>query len=788
MTRYSQTIKNLIYGISQQPDILRLPNQLDEQLNGFSTESAGLQKRPPTLYVQNLGTIPANKESLVHIVDRDETEKYIMMFDGTGVKVWDEVGNAKTVKYENDGQSYITTDNPRKDLSIITIADYTFIVNKNKIVKMSDEVVPWKWDDHSCLVNVKSGQYGRTYRILINGSSIASFTTPNGGNADDSKQIDTNYIRDKLAEGATGKGWTVEKFNSALWLHKDDVTITKVQCDDGFNGQALYGFFHSTQKFSNLPSEAKDGYTVEVIGDDGSVSDNYYVSYSAKESIWKECAKPGIKAGYDASTMPHVMTRNADGSFTVKIAEWDDRKTGDDDSNPAPSFVDQTINDVFLFRNRLGFLSGENVILSKSASFFDFWIASAIQVQDTDPIDNAVSDNKVCTLYHAIPFNQDLILFSNETQFIMSADGVLTPQNASAPMVTAFSCDRRVKPVSAGRRIYYITKRALYSTVREYYTMNDTVGTKDSQDITSHIPSYIPNGVFSIYPCSTENLFMVCSSGEPNSLFIYKYLFTEEARMQSAWSKWSFNDSYIIGGGFINSVFYMIIARGNNIYLEKMIFTYNTKDYDDEPYRVFLDRKAISSPIDDDNFDDIEYTTHLNIKDAYKELTPGASYGVVTPDGHYYEWSYDDVNNDKVEVPGDLRGQKLTFGEIFEFRIKLSTIMIKRNTQSGIVAENEGRLQLIRMKLEYNESGYFEVIISHKDARPEYKYVHTARVLGSNVNKLGELPFDTGTSLIPIMSLNTNCIITIKSASPTALSLIGYTWEGNYIKRTRSIG
>lgn len=498
MTRYSQTIKNLIYGISQQPDILRLPNQLDEQLNGFSTESAGLQKRPPTLYVQNLGTTPANKESLVHIVDRDETEKYIMLFDGTGVKVWDEVGNAKTVKYEDDGQSYITTDNPRKDLSIITIADYTFIVNKNKTVKMSDEVVPWYWDDHSCLVNVKSGQYGRTYSILINGSSIASFTTPNGGNADDSKQIDTNYIRDQLATKASGNGWTVEKFNSALWLHKDSVTITKVQCDDGFNGQALYGFFHSTQKFSNLPSEAKDGYTVEVIGDDGSVSDNYYVSYSAAENIWKECAKPGIKAGYDASTMPHVMTRNEDGSFTVKVAEWDDRKTGDDDSNPAPSFVDQTINDVFLFRNRLGFLSGENVILSKSASFFDFWIASAIQVQDTDPIDNAVSDNKVCVLYHAIPFNQDLVLFSNETQFIMSADGVLTPQNASAPMVTAFSCDRNVKPVSAGRRIYYITKRALYSTVREYYTMNDTVGTKDSQDITSHIPSYIPNGVFNI--------------------------------------------------------------------------------------------------------------------------------------------------------------------------------------------------------------------------------------------------------------------------------------------------
>lgn len=787
MSRISQTIKNLISGISQQPNILRLPEQLEEQINGFSTESAGLQKRPPTLYVQNLGKPPSNENSLVHVVNRDENEKYIMLFNGSGVQVWDEYGNAKTVKYEGSGKSYITTNNPRRDLRIVTIADYTFIVNRTKTVKMSNDVVPFHWDDHSCLINVKSGQYGRTYRIKINGSEIASYTTYDGSDPADSKHIDTNAIRDELASKASANGWRVEKYNSCLWLQKDSVTINKVTCDDGFNGTAMFGFLHTTQKFTNLPSEARDGYTVEVLGDDGSESDNYYVSYSAEENVWKECAKPGIKAGYDASTMPHVMVRNADGTFTVKEAEWDDRKTGDDDSNPEPSFVGQTINDVFLFRNRLGLLAGENVILSKSASFFDFWVASAVEVQDTDPIDNAVSDNKVCILYHAIPFNQDLVLFSSDTQFTMSADGVLTPQNASAPMVTSFSSDYSVAPVSAGRRIYYITKRALYSTVREYYTMNDTMATKDSQDITSHIPSYIPNGVFAIYPCSNENLMMIISSEAPDTLYIYKYLFTEEARMQSSWSRWVFKGAEIIGGGFINSDFYMLIKRGGKMFMEKMIFTYNTKDYDDEPYRVYLDRKAVSSAIDDDNYDDINNTTHLDIKSAYGSLTDGASYGVVTPDGHYYEWDYDDVNNNHVEVPGDLRGQKLTFGEVYEFYVELSEIMIKRHGNSGTVAEDEGRLQLTRMKLNFNESGYFEVHVDHNDPRPSNVYYHTARVLGSGVNKTGELPFATGDMLIPIMSLNTNCRISIQSKAPTAVALIGYTWEGNYVKRTRSI-
>lgn len=220
MARVSQTVKNMISGISQQPDLLRLPEQLDQQVNGFSTESSGLQKRPPTLYVNDLGAAPTNPNSLVHIVNRDETEKYVMLFDGTSVKVWDEDGKAYTVNYEGDGQAYITVSNPRKALRLVTIADYTFIVNREKVVKMGTAKVPYTWDDHSCIVNVKSGQYGRTYKILINDTEIAAYTTPNGDNAADTQKIDTNFIRDQLGDAAAKKGWTVEKYNSCLYLKK----------------------------------------------------------------------------------------------------------------------------------------------------------------------------------------------------------------------------------------------------------------------------------------------------------------------------------------------------------------------------------------------------------------------------------------------------------------------------------------------------------------------------------------------------------------------------------------
>ena len=190
----------------------------------------------------------------------------------------------------------------------------------------------------------------------------------------------------------------------------------------------------------------------------------------------------------------------------------------------------------------------------------------------------------------------------------------------------------------------------------------------------------------------------------------------------------------------------------------------------------------------DANYDEINNKTQLHIKNAYNDnLTEGASYGVVTADGHYYEFDYDTVKNDNVWIPRDLRGQKVVFGEVFEFFVKLSRLMIKQRTNAGIVADDNGRLQLVRLKLNFSISGYFEVHIKHTDKRPDNVYYHTSRILGDTTNRMGVIPMETGTFTVPIMGRNDNCSITIESSKPTAVSFMGYTWEGNYIKRTRNI-
>ena len=133
------------------------------------------------------------------------------------------------------------------------------------------------------------------------------------------------------------------------------------------------------QKFSDLPLHGPSGVVIEVAGTDTTSFDNYWVKFEASGGgnvgVWKECVAPGTRLGINAATMPHILVRE-NGTFTFKPATWEDRKCGDLASVPDPSFVGQTIEDVFFHKNRLGFLTQENICMSASGQFYNFYRSS----------------------------------------------------------------------------------------------------------------------------------------------------------------------------------------------------------------------------------------------------------------------------------------------------------------------------------------------------------------------------------------------------------------------------
>lgn len=906
----NQDIKNLVSGVSQQPPILRHPEQLEEQLNGYSSEAGGLQKRPPSILVANLGRkINDSAKPLVHFIDRDVNEKYIVLFTGSDIEIYDMQGNRKTVNFASDTKPYIYTQSPRYNLKPITIADYTFICNTLQKTKMADTIDNNRWDTQGLLVNIKSGQYGRTYRIDVNGTTIATHETPDGSDKSHTKLITTDYIAQQLATKAKDNGFVVTTGSSWLYLKKTAIKtvtgetvylqpttspvqqedrfkglaftghfhiwrafptvitrnsytitvkfpteenlransnesfdsdyaayekmmaeITRCQKDnwkvtnevitqqanglklystmnvytltwttatsipsnskvyslidsatvyDGYNNQAAFGILKSIQKFSNLPVNAPDGFTVKINGEEGSSTDDYYVSYVAEDQVWRECARPSMKNHIDNTTMPHVLVREANGTFTFRRAEWESRDIGDDDSNPLPSFIGQTINDVFYHRNRLGFLSGENVILTRSANFFNFWMTSATKVQDTDPIDLAVSDNTISTLYNAVTFDTDLILFSQEAQFMLSADGVLTPTSANlSPAVTHYEASLKAKPVNAGRNVYFVAERAKYTTVREFFTAADNTDAKDVQDITSHVPNYIPNGVYKIIPSTVENVMLYLTEGDETSMYVYKYLFIDSQRVQAAWSKWDMQ-GVVYGGQFIDNYLYLIIERNGYYCLEKISFTINTTDFDSEAYRILLDCKH-SYQIPAECYDSLKDETSVNIQDIFgNTYEQDKQYSAVASDGTYAK-----AKEGKLVFIGDYSNQVLTVGINYNFKIVMSTIMVKQSDNGSTQALIEGRLQLRQMWFNYADSGYFKVTVDIKD-KQAYVYEYTSRLLGTRFNILGAMPFTTGSFKFPIQAKNENVNICLETDTPLPVSLVGAGWIGNYQRRTR---
>ena len=113
MSVVSQSIPNLINGISQQNPVQRNVGQAESQVNFQSNIIDGLSKRPPTEFVKNLlaSTVFPNN-CAIHWINRDSNNQYVAVFTNGAVKVYDLAGNEKTVTMGTGASTYLTTTNP----------------------------------------------------------------------------------------------------------------------------------------------------------------------------------------------------------------------------------------------------------------------------------------------------------------------------------------------------------------------------------------------------------------------------------------------------------------------------------------------------------------------------------------------------------------------------------------------------------------------------------------------------------------------------------------------------
>ena len=787
MPLITRSIPNLIGGVSQQPEILRLENQATTQENGFSGVVEGLKKRPPTNHIAKISS-SAFSNAFIHTINRDVNERYIVVITNGNIAVHTVGGVAKTVVNQTNATNYLQSSNPREDFKCLTVNDFTFVLNKNKAVAMdSSSTSPAKVEQ--AVYTVVQGINNTPYSITVDGNTT-SFTSSNSN---------TKSIRDGVRNsiGSPANITLTNLGDSSFSIVKSTGTLS-VSASDGYGNQASQVIKDEVQNFSDLPAEAPNNMVVEVKGDASNTFDNYYVKFSSSTKVWEETLEPGIANKLDANTMPHVLIRTADGNFrftqvdgssyTVSSTSFDvpafgNRTVGDLDSSPTPSFVGTKMKDIFFHRNRLGFLADENVIMSRSGEQFEFFNETVTDVLDTEVIDVNVAHTKVSILKHAVAFDEKLLLFSDQTQFILVGGASLTPGNVSVNVTTEYESLDSVSPVGSGNNVFFGFNKGQFTGVREMYVESDGE-TNQGEDITANIPKYIPSEVFKFANASNENILVLLSNktGEKNNLYIYQWFFSQGRRLQSAWHKWSIGASAnteILNVDFIGTTLFLVVQRSDGVYIETIDCSPAVVDTG-STYLTHLDRKLDNTQVTE------SYSSGTNLTTITLPYAIDSTMKLVGKSGASNKAGRDitiaSQSGSTITVTGDITAFNYFIGEQYEFLYTFSQqyLALGQSQAGSRTRIREGRLQIRNWTVSFNDTGFFQSAVTPV-GRSTSEATFNGTIVGTGLT--GTVNLEDGDFTFSVQSRNDNLTISLKNNSHLPSNFVNAEWEGYYVSQ-----
>jgi len=789
MALLSGSIPNLINGVSQQPTSLRLATQAQAQENALSGVVKGLQKRPPTehvAYVQNVPTISYTTAFFhtMRLQDLDGVLRpYFVIIGDLGISVYNSLGVQQTVTDSTGGFGYFSgISNYSSDLSATTVADFTFILNRTKKVKKgTTATAPLK---HEGMIVIKQGDYSTDYKASITFSGTtytATYSTRDSSSVAHEVDAKTTNIATNLKsqlEGAVPAGFTFELIDNVIYITRADNTEFSMSASDSHGDTHTESLKGAIGSLKDLPSKGKVGFIIRVNGDTSKNQDDYFVKLQAPDAggdtVWKETVGPAVLKDFDSSTMPHRLVRNANGTFTFSTVLWDERKAGDDDTNPYPSFsnYDATeyadgqfkINDIFFYKNRLCFLSDENLICSESGSFFNFFQSTVLTVLDDAAIDVAVSNSTVSILKYAVPFNESLILFSDLTQFKVTNEDIFSASTISIDVTTQFEASLNSRPAAAGKYVFFPTLKGSWSGVREYFVQGDN-DTNDAADITSHVPEYLSGKVTQLVASPNEDILLVRTAGDRKQFYIYSYYWQGADKLQSSWSVWKFG-SNVLNIEIDNSLIYLLVQRGEGIAIETLNLSTDNAKLDTTYFGINLDRRFKRTA----STDAVPYTGGTAVSCTGNILNELSGEVATTLDG------IDDGNGSYTTAP-----EVVYTGIPYTFLYEFSPIILKQDEKPVSI----GRLQIKYLNVLFDDTSYFNTSVSRQGQAASIKTFVGTALDSSNV--IGTLGIKSGSIAIPVMAQSSNVAIKLYSSTFHPATFQSAEWEATYHMRSKRI-
>ena len=540
----------------------------------------------------------------------------------------------------------------------------------------------------------------------------------------------------------------------------------------------------------------------QIINSKDTDKDDYYVQYI--NNAWTEVAKPGITAGFDNWTAPHVFRKISATEFTFEEANYVDRAVGDNETNPHPSFVNQTIQDCFSYFNRIGFLSNANVILSASLrpdyinagnQAVDFYARSAQVLIASDPVDlNAVSVRSIL-LTSVLPAPQGLVLFSNNEQFILFADqGVVTPQTSIIKSIGNYELDPVIPPVELGEEFYYINKSANFTRT----LMMITRGMESDPMVTEAsrlAPEYVPSTVNNLY-ANPLNKFIVLTDSNQEYMWFFKTHVEGQQRLMNAWFKWK------LPGNVLSCVFnadniFTVLSTDNKLVVTsaplnesadaELLLNKDTTNTTFTGIGPYLDiwTKYLTSVTYDATTDITTITPSstypiINSTEYQPIIVLSAVSGSSTAASRGMLFPLTVQSNGTFTSPGDRTADQANFilGYRYEMIYDLPTTYMRASAGSDYTAS----LIVSRYKFSFQDSGSVDFKIT--DIDNTFNYTDISSVTYSESYITDDLPiFQKVLFTVPVYRRNEFFKFRVFSNSPFPATLNKMSWEGQYAPR-----
>lgn len=774
---FDGAIKSLMQGVSQQVPRERLDGQVSVQLNRLSDVVNGNRRRPGARYLTTLPTSSQYDNRLfATYVDVGDNANHVIVNTETGQLLV--LSEDFSTTLHSSVQTYLQASSGNS-IQTATLRGDLYLANAEKKPTTVHGATAQKDPAKTGFYFVRVPAFSKDYDITLSnstGTHTYTYRTPSGSGASDADLAKPSYIVSQLVaqiNAATGtNGITATAYDAYMYLSSNNATLSVTT-----NAGATYATASNQSRVaitSDLPARlpnSADGVLCAV----GTTPRTFvWYEYDAASAVWKEAGAYGSPTGFQ--NMPIKIT--LDGTYTVSVPEYEGRLAGSDATNEDPGFVEHGLTGFGAYQGRLVILAGPEVCMSAAGKPERWYRSTVTSLLTEDPINIFSGAATTTNFSHCTQFNKDLLLFSRSCQAVIpSSNAAITPQTAQIVITSQYTTDTLAAPTVVGRSVLYPMPRTeSFAGILEMIPSNTTDSQYTSNDITAHIPRYIPGSIRSITASTTSNSSVLLCTGDKMSVFIQDYLWSGDEKVQSAWHQWSVPYP-IVCAWFVRDRVYLGMRNGTDIIVGTVEpqagTTYQSyvRPFTDLYSLVQVTGRVFTLPVHLRNAYTADSELMLNFADG---SMGGMWAGIESVDTS--TWQVTTVRN----VPNGNYFIGLRYLSVLS-----PTPPLVRDSNGVVIGTS--RSLLVRYELTLKDSGEFQAVIT--DSSRTLTDGTYSSLVYSNVELMPNEPTDAslGRAIIPVRAQAQDSIATFESDTDTDLCILDIEYVLQYRARRQRI-